>query len=87
MGYDNLNVSTSIFVEQRSWGPAKVQSGTFAILYELRNVSEGAMQLAPILERARIAGDLSFNADIRPSLDQQHCFHRQLLVHLVGILA
>jgi hypothetical protein len=87
MGYDNLNVSTSIFVEQRSWGPAKVQSGTFAILYELRNVSEGAMQLAPILERARIASDLSFNADIRPSLDQQHCFHRQLLVHLVGILA
>jgi hypothetical protein len=87
MGYDNLNVSTSIFVEQRSWGPAKVQSGTFVILYELCNVLEEAIQLTPILEHAQIAGDPSFNAKIHPSLDQQHCFHHQLLVHLVNILA
>ena len=30
--YDNINISTSIFVEQRSSGPAKVQSWTFPIL-------------------------------------------------------
>ncbi|KAF8557270.1 hypothetical protein OG21DRAFT_1505485 [Imleria badia] len=36
--YDNINISTSIFVEQRIGAPAKVQSGTFPILYELRNV-------------------------------------------------
>jgi hypothetical protein len=75
MGYDNLNISTSIFMEQWSWGPAKVQSGTFTILYKLRNISEEAMQLAPILECAQIAGDLSFNADICPSLDEQQYFH------------
>jgi len=28
-GYDNINMSTSIFVEQRSSAPAKVQSGTY----------------------------------------------------------
>ncbi|KIJ57431.1 hypothetical protein HYDPIDRAFT_171701, partial [Hydnomerulius pinastri MD-312] len=32
--YDNINISTSIFVEQRSAAPAKVQSGTFPIIYE-----------------------------------------------------
>ncbi|KAJ7703580.1 hypothetical protein B0H17DRAFT_1157099 [Mycena rosella] len=38
MAYDNINLSTSIYVEQRgSDGPAKVQSGTFAVLYRLRN--------------------------------------------------
>ncbi|KAJ7870114.1 hypothetical protein B0H14DRAFT_2571529 [Mycena olivaceomarginata] len=36
--YDNMNLSTSIFVEQReALGPAKVTSGTFGILYGLRN--------------------------------------------------
>ncbi|KAF7371830.1 hypothetical protein MVEN_00039800 [Mycena venus] len=41
--YDNTNLSTSIFVEQRgSSGPAKVTSGTFGILYGLRNARAGA---------------------------------------------
>ncbi|KAJ7712403.1 hypothetical protein B0H14DRAFT_2645286 [Mycena olivaceomarginata] len=36
--YDNVNISTSIFVEQRDAGtPAKVQSGTFGLVYILRN--------------------------------------------------
>ncbi|KAF8810165.1 hypothetical protein BYT27DRAFT_7066347, partial [Phlegmacium glaucopus] len=36
--YDNVNISTSIFVEQHgSAGPAKVTSGTFAVLYPVRN--------------------------------------------------
>ena len=33
--YDNINISTSIFVEQVSGMPNKVQSGTFAVIYEL----------------------------------------------------
>ncbi|KAF9224862.1 hypothetical protein BS17DRAFT_751805 [Gyrodon lividus] len=37
MCYDNINISTSFFVEQRASAPAKVQSGTFAVLYEVRN--------------------------------------------------
>jgi hypothetical protein len=37
MCYDNINISTSIFVKQRSDAPAKVQSGTFAILYKVHN--------------------------------------------------
>jgi len=36
--YDNINISTSILVEQRSSALAKVQSGAFLILYGLKNV-------------------------------------------------
>ncbi|KAJ7710359.1 hypothetical protein B0H17DRAFT_1123516 [Mycena rosella] len=50
--YDNLNISTSIFVEQRgAAGPAKVQSGTFGILYKLRNAHPEHMLIAPIMKR------------------------------------
>jgi len=45
------------------------------------------MQLVPILERARTASDLTFSADVRPSLKQQRSFNAQLKVHLVQILA
>jgi hypothetical protein len=31
--YDNINLSTSIFVEQCPSAPGKVQSGTFPIIY------------------------------------------------------
>ena len=33
--WDNINVSTSTFVEQRTDAPAKAQAGTFAVLYKL----------------------------------------------------
>ncbi|KAG2044369.1 hypothetical protein BDR03DRAFT_930435 [Suillus americanus] len=41
MCYDNINISTSLFVKQHSDAPAKVQSGTFAILYEHRKMPKG----------------------------------------------
>jgi hypothetical protein len=62
--YDNINISTSIHVEQRSSAPAKVQSGTFAILYEIPNPNPLHTQLSPMLQRALNASDLTFYADI-----------------------
>ena len=84
--YDNINISTSIFVEQRSAAPAKVQSGTFAILYEVRNANPIHMSLAPILHRAQQATPLTFNAHIRPTLDQLCTFQTQFKVHVVKAL-
>ncbi|KAG0698558.1 hypothetical protein DFH29DRAFT_1081734 [Suillus ampliporus] len=86
MCYDNINISTSIFVEQRASAPAKVQSGTFAVLYEVRNGNPAHMQLAPILQRAQVASNLMFNADVRPTYDQMMSHHRQLCIHVVNIL-
>ncbi|KAF6741472.1 hypothetical protein DFP72DRAFT_943848 [Ephemerocybe angulata] len=55
-GYDNINLSTSIFVEQRgSSTPAKVTSGTFGIVYPLPNANSEAMRL----KRQSIAGGSS----------------------------
>lgn len=70
--WDNINISTSDFVEQRSAGPAKVQSGTYAIIYPLRNPNPRAM-----------APDLDFNLDICPSLEQSistYCNFRAYVV-------
>ncbi|KAJ7803561.1 hypothetical protein B0H14DRAFT_3091955 [Mycena olivaceomarginata] len=82
--WDNVNISSSDFVEQRSGGPAKVQSGTYAIIYPLRNPNPRAMALEPLLARAESAPDLSFNVDICPTLEQSistYCNFRAYVVH------
>ncbi|KAJ7689211.1 hypothetical protein B0H14DRAFT_3668009 [Mycena olivaceomarginata] len=72
LGYDNLNISTSIFVEQRgASGPAKVTSGTFGVLYGLRNANFDDMLIAPIMRR------LSASTGI---------FHDQLLITVIETL-
>ncbi|KAG1723328.1 hypothetical protein EDB19DRAFT_2043812 [Suillus lakei] len=86
MCYDNINISTSIFVEQRPNAPAKVQSGTFAILYEARNANPEHMRLSPMLSRILNASELTFNTDVRPGVDQMQSFHSHLRAHIVDIL-
>lgn len=87
VGYDNVNLSTSIFTEQRgSLGPAKVTSGTFAVLYGLRNAEPEHMKLAPILERFKNAPELEFNRDIRPTRIQLESSARQFQVIIVNVL-
>ncbi|KAJ7627248.1 hypothetical protein FB45DRAFT_979675 [Roridomyces roridus] len=67
--YDNVNISTSIFVEQRgASGPAKVTSGTFAVLCGLRNAKWEHMLITPIMKRLHKFKGLEFNRDIRPSV-------------------
>ncbi|KAJ7744719.1 hypothetical protein B0H14DRAFT_2637266 [Mycena olivaceomarginata] len=85
--YDNVNISTSIFVEQRSGaGPAKVTSGTFGILYGLRNAKWDDMLIAPIMKRFRACTGLDFNRDIRPSLDAFSSLHDQLIIVTIHCL-
>ncbi|KAF8449417.1 hypothetical protein L210DRAFT_3388010 [Boletus edulis BED1] len=86
MCYDNINISTSIFVEQRASAPAKVQSGTFAIIYEVRNGDPAHMRLSPMLSRARQASDLRLSSDILPSRAQARAYHSQLRIHIIDIL-
>ena len=85
-GYDNINMSTSIFVEQRSSAPAKVQSGTHAIIYKLRNPNPNAIRLAPILARARIAEDLNFERDISPTIEQMENSVHQMKIYVIRVL-
>ncbi|KAH9160733.1 hypothetical protein EDB89DRAFT_1885651 [Lactarius sanguifluus] len=85
--YDNIQISTSIFVEQRgSSGPAKVTSGTFGVLYKVRNGRPEQMKLAPILERFGKTKGLDFNRDIRPTDQQLQSFQFQLKVVIIRVL-
>jgi hypothetical protein len=87
LGYDNLNISTSIFVEQRgASGPAKVTSGTFGVLYGLRNANFDDMLIAPIMRRLSASTGLHFNRDIRPSSEHLGIFHDQLLITVIETL-
>ncbi|KAJ7814577.1 hypothetical protein B0H13DRAFT_1664692 [Mycena leptocephala] len=85
--YDNMNISISIFVEQRgARGPAKVTSGTFGILYGLRNATWENMLIEPIMKRFLACTGLEFNRDIRPSLDALHSYHDQLVIVVIQSL-
>ncbi|KAJ7314181.1 hypothetical protein DFH08DRAFT_917896 [Mycena albidolilacea] len=87
LGYDNLNISTSIFVEQRgASGPAKVTSGTFGVLYGLRNANFDDMLIAPIMRRLSASTGLHFNRDIRPSSEHLGIFHDQLIITVIETL-
>ena len=85
--YDNVNLSTSIFVEQRGTSsPAKVTSGTFAVLYKVRNGNPEHMKLAPIIERFKSVEGLKFNLDLQPTVAQYGSFLVQLKVIVTRIL-
>ena len=85
--YDNVNISTSIFVDQRgSFGPAKVTSGTFGVVYKVRNGDPEHMKLAPILERLKSSKGLDFNHDVRPTRLQLESFQFQLKIVIVHVL-
>ena len=86
-GYDNVNVSTSIFVEQRgASSPAKVTSGTFAVLYKVRNGNPQHMLLAPIIERFKQVKGLTYNHDLDLTEIQRSSFHFQLETVVVRVL-
>ena len=85
--YDNVQISTSIFVEQHGTsGPSKVTSGTFGLLYAIRNGNPVHMQLAPIMERFRDVKGLQFNHDICPTDQQLNSIQFQLKIAIIWVL-
>ncbi|KAF8272425.1 hypothetical protein EI94DRAFT_1566159 [Lactarius quietus] len=85
--YDNVQISTSIFVEQRGpSGPSKVTSGTFGLLYEVRNGNPEHMRLAPIMERFRSVQGLQFYRDICPTDQQLSSVQFQLKIAIIRVL-
>jgi len=62
--WDNINISTSIFVEQRKDAPSKVQSGTFAVLYQI-DADPNKLFLPPISAQAKRPFDMDFDLLLR----------------------
>ncbi|KAK7015832.1 hypothetical protein VNI00_019052 [Paramarasmius palmivorus] len=83
--YDNLNLCHSNTYEQRPDAPAKVQSGTFTLIYELPHISWKTMEIEPIINAFKQARPLTID-DITASEDQVLSFYEQTKVHLVQIL-
>ncbi|KAF9002367.1 hypothetical protein BDQ17DRAFT_1409640 [Cyathus striatus] len=88
--YDNLNISTSIHVEQRglSSTPGKVTSGTLGILYKIPNATPDTMALQPILERMRnpMYSGLDFVKDLTLTDDQLESVSHQFRIHIINVL-
>ncbi|KAF7971248.1 hypothetical protein HWV62_21570 [Athelia sp. TMB] len=86
LAWDNINLSTSIFTEQRDGGPSKTQAGTVGVLYKLRGAKREHMRIGPMLERAKVAKDLTFHGDIRPTNEQSQAFRYQAIIHIIRVL-
>ncbi|KAJ8461886.1 hypothetical protein ONZ45_g18133 [Pleurotus djamor] len=85
--YDNVNLGTSIHTEQRGVStPGKVQSGTYAVIYALRDAHPAHMRLEPILRRQQLATELSWTHDLRPTLEQSTSVFNQLSINIIHIL-
>lgn len=81
LGYDNVNISTSLFVEQTANTPSKVQSGSFPVIYELRNAHPDHMKLEPIISRLRDSSPLKMTA-LRPRKEARESYITQSSINV-----
>jgi hypothetical protein len=79
IGWDNIQVLTSIHVEQRPLAPLKVQSGTTVILYPLHDATLEDLRLRPILDNHAKCDMITFSDDVRPT----HTYMREMTDHLI----
>ncbi|KAH9000233.1 hypothetical protein EDB92DRAFT_1789717 [Lactarius akahatsu] len=85
LAYDNVNISSSIFVEQGPNTMSKVQSGTFAVIYELPGVRAEDMRILPMMLNLQRSSPLAIS-DLCPSLESMRSYVSQTAVTIVYIL-
>lgn len=85
LGYDNINLSTSIFVEQGPRTPSKVQSGTFAVIYELYGAMREDMLAAPMHSRLLSSTPLTIS-ELRPTRESFEKYFHQAKVTIAQVL-
>jgi hypothetical protein len=86
IGWDNIQVSTSTHVEQRALAPLKVQSGTTAIIYPLRNTTLEDLRLRPILDNRLKCDMITFSDNVRPTRMHMHHLTDHLVIDIIKIL-
>ncbi|KAH9158717.1 hypothetical protein EDB89DRAFT_1867625, partial [Lactarius sanguifluus] len=77
LAYDNINISSSIYV--------KVQSGTFAVIYELLNARAEDMDMRPLIKNLQHSSPLVIS-DLRMTLAAGQSYISQTTVTIVRIL-
>lgn len=85
LAYDNVNLSTSIYVEQCPNAMSKVQSGTMGVIYELLNTRPEDMKLQPMLDKFAKSSPLKMS-DLCPSISAMKSYRHQTVVTVSKIL-
>ncbi|KAH9030516.1 hypothetical protein EDB85DRAFT_1866449 [Lactarius pseudohatsudake] len=85
LAYDNINISSSIFVEQGPNAMSKVQSGTFAVIYELLNARAEDMGMEPLIDNLRRSSPPAIS-DLWMTLGARQSYISQTAVTIVRIL-
>jgi hypothetical protein len=87
ISWDNTHLTLSVHVEQRTLGPAKVQTGTKIPEYVLRGLSDPEwLNLIPIIKRRATAPLITFAADIRPTMFQCEAIQNHLHISIFKLL-
>ncbi|KAH8977662.1 hypothetical protein EDB86DRAFT_2817126 [Lactarius hatsudake] len=85
LAYDNVNISSSIYVEQGPNTMSKVQSGTFGVIYELLNARAEDMSIEPLVDNLRRSSPLALS-DLRMTPQARQSYISQTTVTIVQIL-
>ncbi|KAH9083605.1 hypothetical protein EDB83DRAFT_2212640 [Lactarius deliciosus] len=85
LAYDNINILSSIFVKQGPSAMSKVQSGTFAVIYELLNARVEDMDIKPLAENLQHSSPLEMS-DLRMTLQARQSYMTQTAISIVQIL-
>ncbi|KAF8873928.1 hypothetical protein BD779DRAFT_1451338 [Infundibulicybe gibba] len=83
--YDNINISTSIHVEQAPGAMSKVQSGTLSVIYPLPDVNPEHLLLVPMMEQFKNSSPLKMS-DLRPSNTALESYTFQSAITIAGVL-
>lgn len=86
LSFDNEQISTSDFVEQREDGPAKMTCGTFMISYPLRLANKKSMLLSAILDNQKSLRKINFNQHVRPSFGTMLKINAHGIIHIVNTI-
>ncbi|KAH8976405.1 hypothetical protein EDB86DRAFT_2823855 [Lactarius hatsudake] len=85
LAYDNINISSSIYVEQGPNTMSKVQSGTFGVIYELLNARAEDMSIRPLIDNLQRSSPLDMS-DLRMTPAARQSYLSQTAVTIVRIL-
>lgn len=84
--YDNINISSSIFVEQGPNAMSKVQSGTFAVVYELLNARAEDMNIGPLVDNLQQSSPLDLTS-LRMTPQAAESYASQTAITIIRILS
>ncbi|KAH9169152.1 hypothetical protein EDB89DRAFT_1854788 [Lactarius sanguifluus] len=85
LAYDNVNISSSIYVEQGPNTMSKVQSGTFGMIYELLNARAEDMSIAPLVDNLQRSSPLALS-DLRMTPQARHSERSEHLIAFTDVV-